>query len=475
VIGEQEDNSFQFMNNISEKKLDLLDFAHIMKRDWDERAHHDAKWFINTLRFQQTDEEFDRTGMVEVERLVLADLPLLTQNRDPHSLRLLEIGCGVGRMTRHLAKIFGEVVGIDVSGEMIRQARQWLTGVNNIQLYETNGIDFTAVPDESFDLVLSAFVFQHIPSVDAIASNMREAWRVLKPGGLFRFQTSSITMLDFEETEKDTWIGASFPENEIRRFARESGGQLISVFGSGTQYCWTTIRKRALPLPEKQAGGPPRIHLYGRTGDAQTKTIPIRGEQASLTMIISGRCHELFDCNSVVVEVGGEAVMPRYVGPVGRNFDEALKAEVSRSLDHFTQVEIGIPAGMPSGSEPVLVHFKDDGVSDPINVELEEVQPLLPKVGTIMNAYDNGMDVYARGEKSKLKILVEGLDEAADTGNVRVQIGERIIKPSRIFFLRGNGLYEVDAQIPDDTHPGVTELRIYFGNLQSPCATLEIK
>jgi hypothetical protein len=226
---------------------------------------------------------------------------------------------------------------------------------------------------------------------------------------------------------------------------------------------------------DNQAGGPPRIHFYGRTGDPQTKTIPIRGEQASLTIIISGHSHEPADCNSVVVEVGGESIMPRYVGPVGRNFEEALKAEVHQPLDHLTQIEIGIPAGMPSGSVPVRVHFMDDGASDPINVEFEEVHPPVPKVGTIMNAYDNGEDVYARGEKSKLKILVEGLNEAADTGNVRVQIGKRIIKPSRIFFLAGSGLYEVDAQIPDDTNPGLTELRIYFGNLQSPCATLEIK
>jgi ubiquinone/menaquinone biosynthesis C-methylase UbiE len=463
------------MNNISEKTPDLLDFVHIMKRDWDDRACHDAKWFINTLRLQQTDEEFDRTGKVEVERLILADLPLLTQDRDPRSLRLLEIGCGMGRMTRHLAEIFGEVVGTDVSGEMIRQARQWLRGIDNIQLHETNGIDFSIFPDESFDLILSAYVFQHIPSVEVIASNIREAWRLLKPGGFFKFQTSSITMLDFEETEKDTWIGASFPESEIRKFASESDGQLISIFGSGTQYCWTTIRKTPSTPSDKQAGGPPQIQFYGRTADPQCKTIPIRGKQATLVIIVSGPDHEPADCNSVVVEVGGESVLPCYVGPVGRSFEDALKAEVHQPLDLFTQIEIGIPAGMPSGSVPVRVHFKKGGASNPINVEFEEVQPTVPKIGTIVNAYDNGVDIYARGEKSKLKIMVEGLNEAADTGNVRVQIGKRIIKPSRIFLLRGSGLYEVDAQIPDDTNPGMTELRIYFGNLQSPCAILEIK
>ena len=221
-----------------------MELAHVMKREWDDRAHQDARWFINTLRFQQTEEEFDRTGVVEVDRLVLSDLGLLTQYRDPKSLRLLEIGCGMGRMTKHLAKVFGEVVGTDVSGEIIRQANERLAGIDNIRLYETNGIDFAFLPDKSFDLILSAYVFQHVPSAEVIASNLREAWRLLKPGGVFKFQTSSITALDFEEIEKDTWVGASFREGEIRRFARECVGQLICIYGGGTQYCWTTVRKR---------------------------------------------------------------------------------------------------------------------------------------------------------------------------------------------------------------------------------------
>src|SRR5262245_10160578 len=105
------------MNSPTAEKHGLQDFAQAMKRDWDERALKDAKWFINSLRIGQSEEEFDQSGVVEIERLVLADLPLLAQGRDPGSLRVLEIGCGAGRMTKHLAAVFGEVAGVDVSGE----------------------------------------------------------------------------------------------------------------------------------------------------------------------------------------------------------------------------------------------------------------------------------------------------------------------------------------------------------------------
>ena len=130
------------MANETQQNRDLQDFAYLMKHEWDDRARQDAKWFINTLRLQQSEEEFDQTGAFEVQRLVMVDLPLLTGGRDPKTLRVLEIGCGAGRMTKHLATVFGEVVGVDVSGEMIRQARERLATVGNAQFYETSGVNF---------------------------------------------------------------------------------------------------------------------------------------------------------------------------------------------------------------------------------------------------------------------------------------------------------------------------------------------
>ena len=39
-------------------------------------------------------------------------------------MRVLEIGCGAGRLTRALANFFGEVHAVDISGEMVAQARK---------------------------------------------------------------------------------------------------------------------------------------------------------------------------------------------------------------------------------------------------------------------------------------------------------------------------------------------------------------
>src|SRR5262245_43722097 len=101
----------------------LSNFTEAMKRDWDTRARENAKWYIHTVKKDQTDDEFHATAGPEVTNLVLA-APVFTAGRDLKRLRLLEIGCGIGRMTRHLADAFGEVHATDVSAEMIAQARE---------------------------------------------------------------------------------------------------------------------------------------------------------------------------------------------------------------------------------------------------------------------------------------------------------------------------------------------------------------
>jgi len=471
------------MIDLTEQPQALQDLVHEMKRDWDDRARQNAKWFINKARRQQavrlqpSDEEFDETGKLEVNRLILDDLTLLTAGRDPKSMRILEIGCGIGRMTRELANIFGEVYATDVSAEMIKQARTRLQDWTNVHLYETNGLDLAELPSGHFDLVFSAYVFQHVPSAEVIRANLTEAYRVLKPGGVLKFQTNGITAFDFEGTTKDTWIGASFPEAEIRRFAEDVGAQLIGIFGSGMQYCWTTLRKRA-PLTgsvAQYAAARPQIEFHGRCDNPHIKEIPIIGDHAAFTLIVSGLVQEEIDANSLIIEINGEAVLPYYVGPVSQKCTAALNAELSASLDRLTQIEAAIPCGEQSCQASVRVRLGSDEASAPMTIELHELQPVIPKVVAVLNASDLGTDIYARGVKSALVIQAEGLDEAADTGNVRVQVGQRIIKPNSISFVSRKGVHQVTAQLPADTAPDVTDLRLHFGSLQSPAVPLHIR
>ncbi|MCI0389456.1 MAG: methyltransferase domain-containing protein [Acidobacteria bacterium] len=463
------------MTDPIEKNI-MQDFAHAMRRDWDDRARRNAKWFINTFRLEQSDDEFDETGKRDVTSAILDKLDQLAPGRDPKQLRFLEIGCGIGRMTRFLAEIFGEVHATDVSPEMILQARARLAGLNNVSLYVTNGVDLDELPHDFFDIVFSIHVFQHVPSTAVIRSNLDDAYRKLKPGGVLRVQTSSITTFDYEEIEKDTWTGASFPETELRRFAAENDARLISILDPGTQNCWTTVRKPASNAERSRTTLlVPQIVSYGRADDPQIKEIPTCGDRAHLTLIVSGLACDAVDINNLSVEIGGEAVLPQYVGPLGKNYRDALSAQFGEAIEYLVQINQHVPTGLMSGPSQVQVHLSDGGVSAPINIEFHEPQPVPPKIMLIRNASDDGLDVYAQGPKSAIKIYVEGLDLTADRGNLRVQFGERIVRPSYVGPVPANAVYQVNAQLPPNTSQGKLEVKVYFGNLASAGVLLEIK
>ena len=328
-----------------------------MKRGWDQRAREDARWYINTLHRAQSEEEFDASGQHEVQSQVVEGLDILTGGRDPRGLRLLEIGCGIGRMTRHLAALFGEVYAVDVSGEMIQQAQTRLQDCANVRLFETSGADFALFPDQSFDVIFSAYVFQHVPSADIIRANIVDAFRVLKPGGVFKFATNGVSEMasDEKDSPKDSWTGAAFPEAMIRATGRALGAQLLGLFGEETPYCWTMLRRRmhTRPLVSRPA---PRLLLCGHVDDVALTEIELCGARPYVTLALAGEFSEWDDADTLTVEIAGRALVPRYVGPPGVQVQAALPAVPAETL---LQVNVRLDTGLPLGEVTVQVCCAD--------------------------------------------------------------------------------------------------------------------
>jgi SAM-dependent methyltransferase len=214
-----------------------------MREDWDARARENARYYVNTEKSDWTDEEFFRSGERTVAEEILTDMINICQGKDPKEMRVLEIGCGAGRVTRALAGLFGEVHAVDVSGEMIRQAKQSLAGRPNAYVYQNNGADLTAVPDEKpFDFAFSTIVFQHIPSREVIENYVREVCRLLRPGALFKFQVQGDASL--ATSPDDTWLGVPFSDAEAAAMAERCGFEPRYRHGAGQQYFWLWYFKR---------------------------------------------------------------------------------------------------------------------------------------------------------------------------------------------------------------------------------------
>lgn len=211
-----------------------------MRREWDARARENARHYVATSQKQWTDDDFFRSGAEEVHSLVEEDLAEICSGRDPAKMRVLEIGCGAGRMTLALSRIFGRVDAVDVSAEMIAQATAALRDRANVQLHLNNGADLSMLPSECFDFAISAVVFQHIPRRAIVENYIREAFRVLRSQSIFKFQVQGVAI---SEEHADTWVGAGFSEEQMQTVASGAGFRIKASFGAGTQYYWLTFVK----------------------------------------------------------------------------------------------------------------------------------------------------------------------------------------------------------------------------------------
>ena len=100
---------------------------------------------------------------------------------------LLDVGCGTGLLIDHLTKQKpARYCGVDLSDEMIRMAQKKRIGGAE---FVVGSADKLPYPDESFDIVTCSQSFHHYPYPEEA---MREAKRVLKPGGLYILSDTGI-------------------------------------------------------------------------------------------------------------------------------------------------------------------------------------------------------------------------------------------------------------------------------------------
>jgi len=214
-----------------------------MQRDWDERARANARYFVNTAREDWTDEEFFASGERTVDTYIRNDMINICQGRDPRRMKVLEIGCGAGRVTRALARLFGEVYAVDISAEMVRLARRACADLRNVRIEQNNGRDLACLGRLEVDFAFSTIVFQHIPSKEIIESYIRDVYRLLRPRGLFKFQVQGAQLV--EEGGYDTWLGVPLTEEDAVEMALRNGFEPRYRHGAGTQDFWLWYFKRS--------------------------------------------------------------------------------------------------------------------------------------------------------------------------------------------------------------------------------------
>lgn len=232
-----------------------------MRRFWDARADENALFFVdNKLDYRNPDQAvFWARGEEELDSVL-----------DPVGARLeptddvVEIGCGVGRITRVLARRAASVRALDISARMLARAREYNRGLDAVEWLLGDGVSLAAIDDASADACVSHVVFQHIPDPAITLGYVREIGRVLRPGGWAAFQVSNAPEIHRRRSGHEglsiwwraltgrgprgqaaaPWLGSAVDLGALREAAAEASMEVERVAGEGQQLCFVRTRRR---------------------------------------------------------------------------------------------------------------------------------------------------------------------------------------------------------------------------------------
>ncbi len=224
-------------------------FEHV-HRSWQQFGEEQPFWSVLTApeyRDQPEEEAIERffaSGEAEIERFrkALARFDLSLDGRRT----CLEYGCGLGRVTRHLAPHFERVTAVDISAAHLAKA-QALAEAKGI-----GGIDWTHLRSldqlgelPQVDVIYSMIVLQHNPP-PVIERIIKTFARILRPGGIAYFQVPTyragyeFRLADYLDGRLQPGMEMHvYPQYRIFRIFADAGAVPLSVVEDG----WTGIAR----------------------------------------------------------------------------------------------------------------------------------------------------------------------------------------------------------------------------------------
>lgn len=224
-----------------------------LQQDWEDLGRLDPLWSIITDHERKHGkwdlEEFFLTGEHEITHLIdYSTKKGYVTGREA----ALDFGCGVGRLSGALAKRYGKVCCVDISESMVKKALELNDKLLNCEYIVNTEAHLSMLQDDTFDLIYSNIVLQHIPTREIIQSYISEFIRVMKKGGLLVFQLPDNIPLAyklrlrrrlyaflkafhfserylFSKLNLYPMIMNRIPEEKVRAFLKDRGAKLLEI------------------------------------------------------------------------------------------------------------------------------------------------------------------------------------------------------------------------------------------------------
>lgn len=164
--------------------------------------------FRNSYEDAKRAEAYAKLEFPGTYYLAYLDLPEIIREH-VRGRKAIDFGCGAGRSTRFLQRLGFDVVGVDISEDMLKKARE-LDPEGDYRLIEDAGL--SQFKQGVYDLALSAFTFDNIPTMEKKVNNFRELRRLLRNEGriinlvsspeIYTREWASFSTKDFQENQK---------------------------------------------------------------------------------------------------------------------------------------------------------------------------------------------------------------------------------------------------------------------------------
>ncbi len=230
-------------------------------RAWNKAAIKNPMRYIAAQKRNWEQESFFASG----RRVVGTEIvPFLKQESfELTNKRALDIGCGIGRITRPLSDFFNEVYGIDFSEQMIKKAKELNADKKNLH-FQSNDGENIPFKDNYFDFCFSYLTFRHIKNKQIIGRYIKEICRILKPKGLFKIEVNgqkygktipvprfihnillkiNILKYYYAIKRKDAIASIAVPGvwllvNDVKKYINSTSLKIIKIEGENTPSMW---------------------------------------------------------------------------------------------------------------------------------------------------------------------------------------------------------------------------------------------
>ena len=201
--------------------------------------HKDFIWKSKT-HFDSTAKDYDNSSDGKFTEKMYT--PMLAELRKHQSGTLLDVGCGNGNILAPLSDTGLQLFGIDLSENMIEEAKKRLNGRAKLQVANAEKLPFN---DNMFDIIVCNASFHHYPNPDTVLTEMN---RVMKQNAVLYIGESYIS--GFLRFMMNLFIRFS-PDGDFHIYGKRELTHLLEVHGFELKQFQKTTEHSALFVANK--------------------------------------------------------------------------------------------------------------------------------------------------------------------------------------------------------------------------------